>query len=152
MLTKLAGGTCTAEVAGARQTRTTLRFESVAGRFEGQVPFVADLPAECEIVVEASAPGFTNKQRASFKIRNPNADLELLEPAAKPDVLTALATSTGGKPCASAGEVVGWIQARQTTALQAANLLHLPLWDRASILSLLLGLLVTEWFIRRILS
>ena len=152
LLTKLAGGVCTAEVTGIRSTRTRLRFDSRAGRFEGFLPHPGELPAECEVVVEAPAPGDSGKRRATFKVRSPAADVELAGPVAKPEALEPLAAITGGRVLYSAADTVAWLSERRAQLAASGNLARTPAWDHAWILAGVLGLLSVEWLIRRLYS
>jgi hypothetical protein len=102
--------------------------------------------------VEAAGPGVPGKRSATFKIRAPLEDLELAEPAARPDLLEPVAKITGGKVLASAADVSAWLKDRRVQIESRGDLLRTPLWDRTALLLSVILLLSADWLLRRFYS
>lgn len=149
MMARLSGAPCIAQIRGIAGTRTRLAWDAAANRFAGAIPRPAGLPEEAVIDVEATDPLQREPRRASFTVRVPQVDPETTEPSARPDILAALAESSGGKVLHSAGEAAAWLAAR-TAALNAPERAGArPAWDRMWVLAAVLFLLSADWLIRR---
>ncbi|MDO4628740.1 MAG: hypothetical protein Q4C70_06115 [Planctomycetia bacterium] len=77
-------------------------------------------------------------------------DLELDRAQAEPELLASLAISTGGKSVQPEKLPELWKRlAESREELKIERQIRLPLWDRWWWLALLIGLLTTEWFLRK---
>jgi uncharacterized membrane protein len=110
------------------------------------------LAGDYTLIVSATEKGRPLGQaRARFLVYE--QDLELTNSAARPDLLASLATMTqavGGKALTpeQLSSVFKELQAKPRQALVEREEKHTP-WDKWPFLALFIGLLSTEWFLRK---
>lgn len=75
-------------------------------------------------------------------------DVELMAPFPRPDILRALAESSGGK-FFDVGESLSSLEIRDSRRVEVDRTRVVPIWDGYPAVLLLVALLVAEWWIRR---
>jgi uncharacterized membrane protein len=90
--------------------------------------------------------------RASARVQVRAVSRELRNTSPDTALMAALAQASGGKLCQSAADVRSFLQERMSheARARAAQTDRIPRWDRAWLLTLLLGLLCGEWAWRRL--
>ncbi|MFN0127655.1 MAG: glutamine amidotransferase [Verrucomicrobiales bacterium] len=152
LMSRLSGQPCVAQVRGQPSTRVKLAYDKAAQRFSGMMPRTEGLPEEVIIDVEARDPLTRSAVTASLEIRAPGTDPESSAPSARPDILAALAETTGGDVLQSANDAAAWLRkaSREATSPSAAG--RRPSWDRLWALVTVLALLSADWLLRRLSS
>jgi hypothetical protein len=75
-------------------------------------------------------------------------DVELMAPFPRPEILRALAESSGGK-FFDVGESLSSLEIRDSRRVEVDRTRVVPIWDGYPAVVLLVALLVAEWWIRR---
>lgn len=152
LMSRLSGQPCVAQVRGLPSTRVKLAYDKAAQRFSGLLPRAGDLPEEVIVDVEARDPLTGSAVTASLEIRAPRTDPESSAPSARPDILAALAETTGGDVLRSPVDAAAWLRhaTRESVSPSAAG--RRPSWDRLWALLTVLSLLSADWLLRRLSS
>jgi uncharacterized membrane protein len=106
-------------------------------------------PRDVLAIMQDASGREVGRTSASVQVRAVSRELRDTTP--DPALMATLAQASGGKLCESATDVRSFLQERMSRDVRAeAKTDRIPRWDRAWLLTLLLGLLCGEWAWRRL--
>jgi hypothetical protein len=139
-----------ANLAGSGE-KSELRWDRERREFVGEVAVPENAQGSLvDIALTAHLPDGDLSDRLRLGLLK--IDPELKDPAPNRELMADLSQSTGGQLLAEAGEAGKILQAARREVEAATFSFRQPVWGRWDIFLILIGLLVGEWLLRRVLA